>query len=267
MGSGKGHVKKFLRKRGVLPQAQSGIVDIDMDEIRKQLPEWSEFNQHPSTAGILTQREAGYIAEIAQRAALDNGQNILVDGSLQGVDWYKKVLQRIRDNYPQYKIVLLYTDAQQSVVKNRIKERAEKEGRDVPQDIWLRSFNAIPNSAKVLEDFADATLVYKNQGGDPQLLYASANSLPILRILAPGLTDSMVNGKSRVKSLPIRGTVAPGNDSKENGTSRVKSLPILGSGSAAEAIKTFRNGVRWSQVRDLTRTVGPASYLSSVIRE
>lgn len=60
------------------------------DEIRREFKEFTDYVKiNDLTAGTLTMKEAGYIAEILQTHALDTGKNVLVDGSLRDYEWYK----------------------------------------------------------------------------------------------------------------------------------------------------------------------------------
>ena len=69
MGAGKTFVVSWLSDRGYFPLED--IVHIDMDRFRKELPEWPGYNSRDSmTSGRLTHREAGYLMEIAQAAAM-----------------------------------------------------------------------------------------------------------------------------------------------------------------------------------------------------
>ena len=65
------------------------FVIADPDEIRREFPEYLEYVKRDAlTAGELTMKEAGFVAEILQLVALDNGKNVLVDGSLRDHAWY-----------------------------------------------------------------------------------------------------------------------------------------------------------------------------------
>jgi hypothetical protein len=40
----------------------------------------------------MTQKEAGYVAEVLTEAALKRGLSVIVDGSLQDVEWHVKYI-------------------------------------------------------------------------------------------------------------------------------------------------------------------------------
>ena len=86
MGAGKGYTLKKLVEKGRFPLM--AFVRVDPDAIRRYLPEFELYVQHsPERAGELTNKEAGYIAEILTLAGLQAGKNVIVDGSLRRVKW------------------------------------------------------------------------------------------------------------------------------------------------------------------------------------
>lgn len=63
MGAGKGYTIKWLYNKELFPL--DSFVTVDPDSLRELLPETKEYIQRdPYTAGMLTQKEAGYIAEV-----------------------------------------------------------------------------------------------------------------------------------------------------------------------------------------------------------
>jgi hypothetical protein len=64
MGSGKSHTLSYLSSRGLFPLWS--FVRVDFDRLRECLPELSEYQRRDnSTAGDMTQKEVGYIAEVS----------------------------------------------------------------------------------------------------------------------------------------------------------------------------------------------------------
>lgn len=65
MGVGKGYVLSWMSDNGFFPL--ESLVSCDPDAFRASFPEWNEYVRRDKLkAGDLTQREAGYISEIAQ---------------------------------------------------------------------------------------------------------------------------------------------------------------------------------------------------------
>jgi hypothetical protein len=89
LGAGKTHTINKLHESGHFPL--ESFVTVDPDEIRRRLPEFQSYIQHnPERAGELTRKEAGMIAEILTNSALEQGMNVLVDGSLKDAAWHGK---------------------------------------------------------------------------------------------------------------------------------------------------------------------------------
>lgn len=85
-GAGKGYTLKKLVQKGRFPL--TAFVRVDPDAIRRYLPEYHLYvQQNPEQAGELTNKEAGFIAEILTLAGLQSQKNVIVDGSLRRVNW------------------------------------------------------------------------------------------------------------------------------------------------------------------------------------
>lgn len=86
IGSGKSQMIAWLRERGLLHLDNPCL--IDPDEIRQLLPEWKERNRKsPYTAGYETQQEVGEIAEKALHHGLEQGRNVIFDGTMKDIQW------------------------------------------------------------------------------------------------------------------------------------------------------------------------------------
>lgn len=123
MGVGKSHTLRTLNQNGNFPLA--AFVVVDPDEIRQTFPEYGLYvNHNPEKVGEMTRKEAGYIVELLTLAALQAGKNVLVDGSLRDYEWYLTYFERLRQEYPSLKIMLLHIVAP----KEAIYQRAEVSG-------------------------------------------------------------------------------------------------------------------------------------------
>jgi Zeta toxin len=86
-GAGKTHTINKLNESGQFPL--ESFIRVDPDEIRRRLPEFQIYlEKNPEKAGELTRKEAGMMAEILTSFALEQGLNVLVDGSLKDAAWY-----------------------------------------------------------------------------------------------------------------------------------------------------------------------------------
>ena len=88
--------------------------------------------------------------EILQEASLQAQRNVCVDGSLRNVEWYSKVFDDIRKRFPRYRIALLLIGASKEVVYDRVRRRAAKTQRFVPEERILESLASLPRAMAVL---------------------------------------------------------------------------------------------------------------------
>lgn len=65
------------------------------------------------------EHQAGYISEILTWAALNEGKNVLVDGSLRDHEWYKEYFQHLRHQYNDLHIAILHITASREAVLER----------------------------------------------------------------------------------------------------------------------------------------------------
>jgi len=154
MGAGKSHTMNVLVKHHRFPL--HAFVVVDPDEIRRLLPEFHIFvNENPELAGELTNKEAGYIAEILTLAALQSGKNVLQDGSLRDSDWYQKYFQRLRREFPKVRQAILHIVAPREAVFERAEHRAQMTGRVVPRKLLEEAMEQVPRSVEILTPIVD----------------------------------------------------------------------------------------------------------------
>ena len=75
----------------------------------------------------MTRKEAGIIAEILTEAALREGRNVMVDGSLKDLDWYQRYFERLRRKYSKegnnLRIGILHITAPRDAIIERARVR------------------------------------------------------------------------------------------------------------------------------------------------
>lgn len=164
MGAGKGYVMNWMQKQGCLP-LQKFIV-IDPDEIRQTLPEWPGYvAKDPLTAAVKTQKEAGHIAEVLGYVSLGERRNVIFDGSLRDVEWYKVYFQKLRYSFPGIRLMILHIQAEREAVLRRAETRGQKTGRMVPRELLESSMDAVPKSVSVLAPYVDVCIRVANIDG------------------------------------------------------------------------------------------------------
>lgn len=124
MGAGKRHSTHQLVHRDLMPLLS--FVYIDSDEIRRHFPEYLTYaTRNTENVGKFTRKEAGYIAEIAMLAAVQNGANVIVDGIMNDWEWHKSVFDRLRESHPKLRIGLLHVVAPEEAILSRAQVRAK----------------------------------------------------------------------------------------------------------------------------------------------
>ena len=118
MGAGKSWTLKHLADQQRFPL--DAFVTVDPDRVRRKLPEFDVYVRNaPEKAGEWTRKESGMLSEILTEAALRQGANVLVDGSLRNATYYASYFQNLRVRYPHYKIGILHVTAPREAVLER----------------------------------------------------------------------------------------------------------------------------------------------------
>ena len=121
-GAGKGYTIKRLIHEGRFPR--TAFVQVNPDAIRRYLPEYHLYiKTNPDMAGELTNKEAGYIAEILTLAGLQRNFNVLVDGSLRRSEWYRGYFARLRKEFPNICIAIIHVTAPRESIFRRASVR------------------------------------------------------------------------------------------------------------------------------------------------
>lgn len=179
MGAGKGHTIHWLSSQGLFPL--SAFVRVDPDDLRDLLPELPGYiKENPATAGYLTQKEAGYIAEVLTADALAKGKNVLVDGSLRDADWYKEYFLSLQSKYPKLRLAIIHVTASESTVFERVAKRSKETGRIVPRELLEETMRQIPISLRTLAPYVDLMATFSNDNDTevPELLWSSRRPSP-----------------------------------------------------------------------------------------
>eukprot|EP00965_Chrysotila_dentata_P193008 6175492-Pleurochrysis_carterae.AAC.4 len=121
-------------------------------------------------AGMLTRRESGYLVEVATEAAMQRRKHVWVDGSLRDGVWYKSYFRSLRAKFPDYRIAIIHVTASEQIVFERVRMRAEKTGRDVPESEVRDSIERVPKTVDLLSKELDFLAVIDNSGARPQLV-------------------------------------------------------------------------------------------------
>ncbi len=169
MGAGKSHALRCLAAAGAFPLAC--FVCVDPDEIKGALPEARAFvDAHRASAGTRLHKESLLVADVLTRAAMAQGRNVLVDGSMRNTRWHAAEWARLKATAPQYRVAVLLVTAPAGVVHARAARRAAHTGREIPADVIEDSIARAPESFAALRPLADFAAVIDSGGAEPRVL-------------------------------------------------------------------------------------------------
>eukprot|EP00448_Togula_jolla_P025407 CAMPEP_0170650942 /NCGR_PEP_ID=MMETSP0224-20130122/46081_1 /TAXON_ID=285029 /ORGANISM="Togula jolla, Strain CCCM 725" /LENGTH=610 /DNA_ID=CAMNT_0010982657 /DNA_START=1 /DNA_END=1832 /DNA_ORIENTATION=+ len=132
MGVGKTFVLNWMKEEGILPMDE--FVYINPDDIAQQLPEWEGYYKHrPSSAAMMTRLEAGLLTELSLVVAIQHRRNILVDSSLRHGSWYARLLERLGEDSPDVRLMLMYVHTHEETIRERAAERGGQGGSQTAQ--------------------------------------------------------------------------------------------------------------------------------------
>jgi adenylylsulfate kinase-like enzyme len=170
MGVGKSYVLSQLHQRGIFPLEH--FVKIDPDMLKSELPEMAGYLQHDAeSAATKLHKESTQMSDVLFEHALAENRNVLVDGSLRDVDWYNQLFRRVRHEFPQYTLIIIYVSASADTIKARARKRAENSGRTVPEDLLQETIDQVPISVRALAPLTDHTYEITNDDNEEMELW------------------------------------------------------------------------------------------------
>ena len=169
MGAGKSFTMRKLAERNLF--GLNHFMRVDPDAIKYMLPEMEGYlARDRSSAGTMVHDESTFVSELVQGEGLAESKHLLVDGSLRNVDWYAALFQRIRQDYPHYRIAVLHVVASKETVYNRAATRATHTGREVPRQMLDLAMEEVPLAVEKLGMLADYAAQIRNEEGTDLVL-------------------------------------------------------------------------------------------------
>ena len=174
MGVGKGWALRHLHEMGSFPRNHFCL--IDPDRFRMGLPETSAYiaQQLWRNLGAHTQREAGYLSEVALQECLKQSRNCVYDSSLRDAGFWTERINQIRTNYPRYRLAIYFITAPDNVIFDRALERAKQTGRYIPADVLQDAIYSAPRAFDSLKGIVDFTAVIDTSGKLPEVVSPAA---------------------------------------------------------------------------------------------
>lgn len=131
-GAGKTEFSKELIKILSETEILTGIVRIDADEIKEEIPMYNGKNSN------LMQPAASIGVEKIHDHTLKHGQNMLLDGTFANYEKERSNIQRSLDKKRPIVIFYLYQDP--FIAWDFTKKREKLEGRFIPKEAFVESF-------------------------------------------------------------------------------------------------------------------------------
>lgn len=204
-GAGKSVAIGALRRAGIVDTSE--FLWIDPDALKEEIPEYDEFKKaNPLNAATLVHKESGHIQEQLLERALKEGKNIIVDGSLSGKGWWSHEFKRIRTQYPKYSLSIVYVNADEKTIRERIEDRGRKTGRFIPEELVKKNIQAVTESVAELKKLTDTTVEITNDL-NPRIAsyYKDGKDHSVSREVAMDDPMSLLIGKSaQNQSAPAR---------------------------------------------------------------
>lgn len=176
--SGKGTVLGAL---GATSSEKGGhYVLVDPDEVKGQIPEYriavpkDSGSKTPTykRAAAMVHEESSYIAKRVKKEAIEQGRNVIIDGTGTAADKYIAQIQQLRAAGYDVQIHFPQLDATEGL--SRAKARANGSGRYVPDDFIRRSYGGIDNNVERImaaAKAAGASFTMYDAGSDHHVVY------------------------------------------------------------------------------------------------
>ena len=169
MGAGKSRALRCLAAAGAFPL--HSFVRIDPDDIKGELPEAGAFvAADRASASTRLHKESLLVADVMTRAAMAQGRNVLVDGSMRNSRWYAQEWARLKATAPHYRVAVLLVTAPAATVHARAARRAAHTGREIPREVIEDSIERAPRTFALLQPLADYACCIDSAGEDPVIL-------------------------------------------------------------------------------------------------
>lgn len=211
MASGKTTAVRRLMEDRVLDPSR--YLWIDADLIKGKIPEFKLYAGNKiSNAGGYVHLESMYIGDVLFEYALRNGLNIVYDTSFYHEPSMKVWIERIRKQFPRYKMTLLNVRTPHDEVQKRAIERANREvnGRIIPPQLisdrhlvigkTVRSLAGLFDLYVSLSGLNSGVTHWRVKGADTRFehqFYPPMSSLQMRQFCPEGtLQTCQINGKN-----------------------------------------------------------------------
>lgn len=163
--SGKGTVKKMLRAKGVIQAADA--VDIDADEIKGKIPEYSEpWKVGDSRGAAIVHEESSMLSKKVRERAIDGKFDVILDVTLGNPEKGVEAIKDLQEKGYEVRLFGVNIDPENAVA--RAIQRGfdpERGGRFVPLLDLLKAHKGFSIGFESYADAADTVQLYETTDG------------------------------------------------------------------------------------------------------
>jgi predicted ABC-type ATPase len=146
----------------------SNSVPVDADLIKEELPEYDEaLRASARDAAKMVHAESAFIMGEIRDQAVAERKNVVIDGTGSNAPAYKALIQRLKGN--GYHVVLVMPHVEKETALERGRERAEKEGRWVPEHIYDDAYENVPGNFMDIQEEVDEAYLFDTNDFPPTL--------------------------------------------------------------------------------------------------
>jgi Zeta toxin len=129
--------------------------------------------------------------KVLTMVALEQGKNVLVDGSLRDAEWYSGYIRELREAFPKLKVAIINVTAREETVLARARQREEITGRHVPPEVIRATMEQIPTSLRILKPLVNYVATFENEDRETAkpMLVDSSKRASSNALLALGLQE------------------------------------------------------------------------------
>lgn len=142
------------------------FVKVDPDAIKERLPEYQKAVADRSNtfrgAAFMAHEESSDIAKTILARAVANGNHVIVDGTGSNADAFLKKMDTLKAAGYHVHVAMPHLEEEAGIA--RMKDRADKSGRMVPEKFARAAYNTIPRNFERIARKADSFALYDNSG-------------------------------------------------------------------------------------------------------
>lgn len=159
------------------------LVNVNPDDVKEDIPEYKtmtgkENPRKTKDGSIVTAKDAAFLAheessdvsEQVMDRAIDSRKNLILDGTGKNAGKYKGKIERLKKAGYHVRVIMPHVDIGEA--HKRMKERANRSGRFVPEDIVDLAHHVIPGNFEDIQSVADEAVLFDNSKPPPRPVWS-----------------------------------------------------------------------------------------------